>query len=265
MFVSEFTLSFLEVALILDALQVPSLIGMPADAFHISADTRRRKLSEAVVSLSKKGLASQDAAGTVKLDRDLVAIVKVAADADLCCVIVKNVARSGSQLFVQSAYNNAVVEHTRPTEDTHRFAVLRSQEELPVRWAQILPLSDNELKGGLKCSLKTFDESVKLVNQGNQGEARRLLSSRGSAEVADKLVDDMAYPSYSANIAVLWREDRKIVRARNPMLLAGSEGGWLIRQDEAVKSDVTIERTTQRSALMHLVKQWKAVASGASI
>jgi hypothetical protein len=264
MFVVELVLSTAEMAVVLDALRLSSLIGMPKDAFSYPPAEGKAVRAAGLQSLTTRKLASRGADGVVALDADLAAIVKVAADANQAALIVKDIPGTGRQLFVHGAFNNAVVEHTRPAEGAHRLAVLQSQQALPARWAQILPLPAAEREESLGCALGTFERAVKLVNQGQREGACTLLSEAGPSAAVERLVRTMAHPSYSANIALLWREKGKIQRARNPLLVVGGQFAWLAHQDAPGSTRLVIRRVGQELALAFIVDQWKAVASRGS-
>lgn len=260
MFIVELNLKKPEMAVVLDSLGLSTLIGMPADAFEVPDHLKQGVATAGVAGLVEKKLAEKAADGSLAIDADLRAIVKVAADAELAAVIIKNIPGIGKQLIVHGAVNNAVVEHTRPTEDSHRLAVMQSQSSLPVRWAEILPMEDDRAEGRIYCDLEVFPKIVALANAGSYAEAIRLFPSDTPPELAGRLVRDMNSPRYSANIAFLWREQGLITDARDLMILVGAGGAWVIAQSPPGKSTIQIERANREAALRAIVDQWKSVA-----
>jgi hypothetical protein len=260
MFIIELTLTKSEMAVVLDSLGQSSLIGMPANAFKFEPETRTAVAKSGVDGLVDKELAERRADGSLAIDADLRAIVQVAADANLACVIVKDIPGSGKQVFVHGALNNAVVEHTRPSETSHRLAVLESQASLPLRWAKIIPTNDHLSEDSLECELSVFEKAVKLANSNSLDEAADLFRPHASHSLVRRLVKDMNTPLYSANIAMIWRENHAIMHARNPMVLVGRSGAWLINQKMPGKPEITIKAANRQMVMTHLVEQWKAVS-----
>lgn len=264
MFIVELILKRAEMAIMLDSLGLSALIGMPTDAFQMSEQKKRAVSMSGASGLIEKNLAERGDDGTLAIDADLRAIVKVAADAELAVVIVKDIPGLGKQVIVHAAMNNAVVEHTRPTEDSHRLAVLEAQTALPERWAEILPLDDEPMNGRMTSNLEVLPKIVSLANAGSFAEAVRLFPSGTPRALADQLVKDMHSPKYSANIAFLWREQGIITDGRNLMLLVGEKASWLIAQIQPASPIIEINKANREACLLEMVELWKSVAQESS-
>lgn len=260
MFIIELILQKIEITILLDSIGQQTLVGMPADAFRVPDHLKRNVAIAGAAGLVDKKLAEKVSDGSLAIDADLQAIVKVAADAELAVVIEKDIPLKGKQVIVQGAMNNAVVEHTRPTQETHRLAVMRSQASLPLRWAELLPMSDDPVEGRVECGLGEFQKIVALANTGSFNEAINQFPANAESGLVRQLVKDINSPQYSANIAFLWRDHGKIVDARNLMILASNSGVWLITQVSPGCPRIQIERVNRAQALHEMVKNWKAVA-----
>lgn len=264
MFIVELILKRAEMAIVLDSLGLSTLIGMETDAFQMSDHEKRALASSGASGLIDRNLAERGDDGTLAIDGDLRAIVKVAADAELAVVILKDIPGLGKQLIVHAAMNNAVVEHTRPTGDSHRVAVLKAQTDLPERWAEILPLGDEPRNGRINSNLEIFPKIVSLANAGAFADAIRLFPGGTPRALADQLVKDMHSPTYSANIAFLWREQGLITDGRNLMLLVGENASWLIAQIQPGSPIIEINKVNREVCLLEMVEQWKSVAQHSS-
>ena len=263
MFVLELNLYHSQVAVVLDALRLPSLIGMPEDAFSApDAKARNTMLQMGISHLVDQRLASRKPNGSIALDEDVAAIIKVAADGEYAAVIIKDVTGVGKQLFVHAATQNAVVEHTRPEEDRHRFGVLKSRASLRPRWAEILPVPAvaSGQAAAVQCKLRNFEKAVSLAKDQQARQAEQLLLSPqqqpAEKEAITRLVDAMAHPAYSANIALIRRESGLIMDARNFMLLVGRQTSWLISQTTPGAASLVIQAVSGSAASDFTQQQW---------
>lgn len=251
------TLARPEFLVLMDAVQAPGVVGMDAlDLVPQDADEHRAIVASGIEKLMERGaLRVQD--GINVLDTTLLGMAMVIGDPELAMMTTRDAPDAGGQLFLHYKAQALVVEHTLPSEQEHRLALL-GQTELVDRILEILPVHKETSNSGVRAVLPqdAFIEAKNLVEAGEASKASKILEKLGvEAGLAETLMATLAEPEFGGTLALLRCEKGQVVDARDLAVVQGSETAWLVSQAETGSAELEVSACDEQ-IIRSLLAEW---------
>lgn len=257
------TLSRPEFLVLMDAVQAPGVVGLDAlELVPQDAGQHKALVAQGIEQLKERGaLSLQD--GINVLDTTLLGMAMVIADPDLALITTRDTPAEGGQLFLHYKAQALVVEHTLPTEQEHRLALV-GEAELVDRILEIIPIRSAEAASTFRAVLgqDEFIEAKDLAEAGETEKAlKRLKEQEVEGHVAETLLAALANPEFGGTLATLRCKKARVVDGRNLAVVQGESAAWLVRQSEPGSSELEVG-VCDEADLRSLLSEWIGELSG---
>jgi hypothetical protein len=221
-----------EFLVLLDATQATAVVGLgQEDLFPKNTQEHRELLDQGVRKLQSRGLLEVRADNVRAIDELLLQVIAVVTRPQIAVITTRDTPGVGSQLFLHYQNGPYVVEQTLPEPGQHRLATIPTILALFDRLLDVFPVGDQDVSQSVAFSVPQdiFLQAKELTEQRQQSQAQAMLTQHGvQSEVSEAFLDDIAGPTFGGNIAMLRCEDQQITDGRNPAILYGSHGAWMI-------------------------------------
>jgi hypothetical protein len=247
-----------EFLVLLDAIQAPSVIGLPHETlFPREPGQFRASVLEGVKQLEERGFLRLKGDIHV-LSADLIAVATAMAYPQLAIITTRDTADGGQQLFLHYQTEGVVVEQTFPEEQAHRLAVLANRDALIERLQAILALPESDGAPATDTTLPQAvfaDARAKAVG-GEVKAAQKLLEQAGMVKLAAKaLAESLQEPVAGDAVILLKCQKGQVTGSRNAALVHGKSVTWLITSAEPEAASFRVQSATAAD-VTGLLRQW---------
>jgi len=246
-----------EFLVLLDALQAPTIIGVPRDGLiPREPEQFRAQVRDGIDHLKKRNLLKVNDNIQV-LDGDLLAMAATVAYPQLAFITTHDTA-AGQQLFLHYQTDGILVEQTFPEEKVHRLAVLADRAVLLARLRAILALPEqgSALEGSVTLPVQAFSEMKAKAEAGQTDAAVKVLTQAKMADAPARLLVDSLQAPIAGNSVVLLRCRRgQVSSSRNAAVVQGRNAAWLITTPDGEPANIRLATTTA-GAVIDQVRQW---------
>lgn len=253
----EFVLQHAELLAMLDALHVPTIIGLDAAAQTVSATERARLVLDGRALLAARGLMARSTSGEMLLNPLLATVASVLADPQVACLSVRTNHDGQRQLFLHHIAATYALEHTFPEQGQHRLALLPSPAALVPRLSAIFPVAQVADKSvTIQLPQSVLGSMIRLMRQNRRSMAAALLAPYVvSPDHQTWLLDALQQPQLRGVITMLRCHKRTVIAARNPGFLQGPAAAWTIAQPPGDRSTFLV-RSVAPDQLMQRFSSW---------
>jgi hypothetical protein len=258
----ELILHRTELLVLLDALETAQLVGIDSDEIiPKDIDAHRALVQQGHARLQSRGGLSVDASGVLSLASDLAQLAGVIAFPSTASIIVRDTPGLGRQTFIHCAKGPNVIEHTRPDEESHRFAMLPGQDGLFARWRELLPVANGGSQATFDLSVDAFMTMKEAAERGDIEQATGVLSAAGvSATDAAQLIQAIREPDFSASLALVKCQEQRVIDGRNPLVLTSVSSAWMILPDATDPGLAHIRGVNRDTLTQALAAMWSELA-----
>jgi hypothetical protein len=246
-----------EFLVLLDALQAPTVIGVPREGLiPREPEQFRAQVADGIDHLKRRNLLKVSDNIQV-LDGDLLAMAAAVAYPQLAFITTHDTA-AGQALFLHYQTDGILVEHTFPEEKVHRLAVLADRAVLLARLRAILALPEQgaALDGSVTLPAQAFSEMKTKAEDGKAAAALKVLTQAKMAEApARLLVESLQAPVAGNSIVVLQCHRGQVLGSRNAAVVQGRNAAWLVTTPDGEPANLRVATTTA-GAVMDQVRQW---------
>ena len=231
------TLSHSELLYVLNAFQTTRIVGMEFEEFSWPHQKLDALLTEGEQSLIARSLLHTDEQSQTRLlAPELIGVVGALALRDRAFILTQTVRGMERQTFMFNLYEDLIVEHIRPQEGVHHLVTFDTPQDLVKRVASLslLQIVAEEDRPGIQMAQTEFEGLVKLVQDGDSGQAISILVAGGlSQDLAALLVQTLQDPEVIFSLAYLeWKQDT-IVDALSVSVFADEHSSWGVWLGEA--------------------------------
>jgi hypothetical protein len=153
----------------------------------------------------------------------------ILANRDMALILARGMKGLGQQLFVFNFKGDQILEHTRPTDKTHRLAGIKDQDALLDRVRELVPLLAVEPNGRLVFEIKAgaFSQVRKLAGAGDLKLALGILKTNGwDPDLAENFLQTLGKLEMTFSIACLVTRAGEVVDGSSAAILASETASW---------------------------------------
>lgn len=257
------TLARPEFLVLMDAVQAPGVVGLDAvELVPEDATEHKALVAQGIEQLKERGALSVRDDIHV-LDTTLLGMAMVIADPDLALITTLDTPAAGTQLFMHYRSRTLVVEHTLPSQQEHRLALV-GEAELIDRIMEIFPVHFGGASPEMRAVLgqDEFMAAKDLAEMHEITKAQKLLKKQGvEVGVAEPLLAALADPEFGGTLAALRCQKAQVIDGRNLAVVQGAETAWLVRQPEPGSAEFEVAACNDE-ILRALLSDWIGELSG---